>query len=320
MRFPFICKIPLGMINRWITELLAFSHKERSGIIGLLLIIIILIFGGKLISFFYPQENYDFSKWDDEISLYLKNQESTSTHRKLLTPFPFNPNTIDSMSLVQIGLPDKVIANLLRYRERGGYFRDKKGVQKIFGMTSEYFNQIDSFLLFTAGAVRSNNVSLSNDQNKFSTTFKQESPSHTSVKKRENSDPSPVELNSADSIALVQIRGIGPVLASRIIRYRNILGGYYAVSQIKEVYGLRDENFLTVSKYLVVNPSLIKTFNLNFSTLDQLGHHPYIGYRSGRKMLRLRDTRGRFGSADDLSPVLNSDSLRRRAPYLRFSQ
>src|SRR5665647_1059817 len=48
-----------------------------------------------------------------------------------------------------------------------------------------------------------------------------------------------LDLNSADSLHLLEIPGIGPVFASRIIRYRTLLGGYYAVDQLREVYGMR---------------------------------------------------------------------------------
>ena len=41
-----------------------------------------------------------------------------------------------------------------------------------------------------------------------------------------------VELNSADSTTLRRVPGIGPVFASRIVRFRSLLGGFYTVSQL----------------------------------------------------------------------------------------
>ena len=308
------------MDNRWITELLAFSRKERSGIIGLLLLIFLLLLGGQLISFFIPKEDYNFSKWEGEINLYLKNKDAKPSYNKLLTPFPFDPNSADSLTLSKIGLPDKVIANWLRYLARGGRFYDKKGVEKIFGMTPDYFSQLDSFLIIPVKSFAPREENHRTSQDKFYTDNRRDSVSRVSRVKWEKRVQPIIELNSADSISLVQIKGIGAILASRIIRYRTILGGYYTVNQLREVYGLREENFVTISPFLVADPSLIKTLNLNFSTLDELGHHPYIGFRSGRKLLRLRDTRGNFSSPEDLVSVLNSDSLIRLTPYLKFSQ
>ena len=129
-----------------------------------------------------------------------------------------------------------------------------------------------------------------------------------------------LEINNTDSISLLKIPGIGPVLASRIIRYRNLLGGFYAVTQLNEVYGMNRENTPAVAACLTVNRSNLKIFNINFSTIQELGRHPYIGYRTARKLLRLRDKKGKFLSADDLSSVVAPDSLTRLTPYLKFTQ
>ena len=311
------------MKAQWIRELFIFSRKERTGIISLLLIISFLIVIGKLIPFFIPSDKSNFEKWEAEVKGYLAKKESKEimfSEYNALRPFAFNPNEVDSVSLVSIGLPSKIISNWMKYRDKGGKFRDKDAIKKIFGITPKMFDQLESFILIppvdivvanpvhNGSAVKSNNV-LNPD-----TIHKQP------YSKKEKQYVIVLELNSTDSLHLLLIPGVGPVFASRIIRYRNLLGGYYAVSQLKEIYGMREENFVAVSQYFTAEKTAIKTFNINFSTMQELGRHPYLGFKTARKVFKLRDKIGKFTSPDDLSSVIATDSLNKLIPYLKFNQ
>ena len=308
------------MTTKWIRELFNFSRKERTGIIGLLLIIFILIVIGKLLPRFMPSDKTNFSKWEAEVNSYLSKSEKKIPGERALHPVTFNPNEVDSGRLVNMGVPPKVVANWVKYLEKGGRFRDKEGVKKIFGMTSELFEQLDSFMVIplenkavvkagsNASGVKSPNGLIRD------TILRQ------TFSKREKEPVMVLELNITDSLHLLEIPGIGPVFASRIIRYRNLLGGYYAVAQLREVYGMREENFMAVSQYFRVDQLTLKTFNINFSTIQELGRHPYVGFRTARKIFKLRDKMGKFSSPDDLSSVVAADSLKRLIPYMKFTQ
>lgn len=303
-----------------VRELLGFSRKERSGIIVLLLVIFLLILFGKLIPLFISSEKPDFSAWEAEVNTYLIKTEPQIAATLVLNLVSFDPNKVDSVSLSTMGLPERLSANWLKYLQHGGRFRDKEGVNKIYGMTPEIFEQLEPFILFSAQISKISNTKGLNPINKSLKGYWKDTSAHTEYQRKEKIILSIQELNSTDSINLLKIPGIGSVLASRIIRYRNLLGGFYDISQIKEVYGLRSENFTSVSAFLRVDASVVKTLNINFSTVQDLGHHPYIGFRTARKLIRQRDKKGMFLSANDLSVSLGSDSLKRLIPYLRFSE
>ena len=304
----------------WIHELFSFSKKERLGIVSLLFIIFLLVLIGKLIPYLVPSNTTDFSKWETEVSAYLANSKKQIPVERTFKLVEFNPNEVDSLSLVSMGVPSNVVANWMKYLEKGGRFRDKEGVKRIFGMTSDLFEQLDSFMIIPKVSIqevkagRNAIVAKSKSEYKHDTIF-----SHPILKSKKD-HVGVLELNSADSLHLLEIPGIGPVFASRIIRYRNLLGGYYAVDQLREVYGMREENFIAVAQYFMADPSALKTFNINFSTMKDLGRHPYIGFRTARKIFNLRDRIGKFSSADDLSQVVASDSLKRLIPYVKFIQ
>ena len=310
------------MGTKWIRGLFSFSRKERNGIIVLLFIIfiLILIVIGKLIPLLFPSEKTDFSKWEAEVDAYFANTEKSNPTNLPFSLSAFDPNDIDSIGLVKMGVPLKVASNWLKYLQKGGRFRNKQDVKKIFGMSTQLFERLDSFMVFKL----INNLPVKVNDNVL-VDRSHESPARDFSKQRNYEKPiekpvNLVELNSADSISLLEIKGIGPVFASRIIRFRNLLGGYWAVSQIKEVYGMKPENFETVSHYFTVDPTTIKTFNINFSTVQELGRHPYIGFKTARKILKLRDQKGKFYSTDDLTTIVSTDTLLKLSPYLRFSQ
>ncbi len=303
---------------RWFRELFSFSAKERNGIIGLLFIIFILVVIGKLIPQLIPSDKTDFSGWDAEVNAYL-DRNSTEMHRETtLHPVAFNPNDVDSVDLITMGLPPRVASNWVKYLRKGGRFRDKEGVKKIFGMTPALYGRLDSFLVFPAPITTAANNLPEIRKDKPTFINVPDSLSRQQYTEKNAVKIEVQELNSTDSINLLDIPGIGPVFASRIIRYRNLLGGYYSVSQLKEVYGMREDNYLAVSKYFTVDSSAHKTINVNFSTLQELGRHPYIGYSAARKICKLRDRTGKFSSPENLSPVVTGDSLKKLIPYMRF--
>lgn len=302
---------------RWIRELCCFSRKERNGIIVLLMLIFLLLAAGKFIPRLIPSRTTDFSAWNAEVDAYLAHDKPAKPTEIKLHPVIFNPNEVDSARLRAMGVPPVVSANWLKYLKMGGRFRNKEALRKIFGMTPALYEQLDRFIdIPVTTDVRTRYDSPGERP------VAEKGPDTVSRKKyHETRKGTPVlqELNSTDSVRLLDIPGIGPVFAARIIRYRNLLGGYYDVSQLKEIYGMREENFAAVSKYVTVDRSLLRTLNVNFLTIQELGRHPYIGYNTARKLCRLRDKAGKFSSPEYLSPIVTGDSLIRLVPYLKFT-
>ncbi len=97
-----------------------------------------------------------------------------------------------------------------------------------------------------------------------------------------------VELNAADSTALVSLRGIGPYYARKIIEYRDLLGGYYAAEQLLEVYGMDEERFVPLKECVTADPSLIRPLDIWTLPEDSLARHPYVGRSAARSIIRYR--------------------------------
>lgn len=301
-------KFPVEL--RKMRELFIFTEREKRGIILLLCLIFLLSAIDVLLPLFFREKKYDFTRWESEIDLYFASQDTIQSKGSRIIE-DFNPNEVDSVKLVRMGVSARVARNWCRYLEAGGKFKRKEDLKKIYGMSAELYNRLERYIRIPLEKSRIVKTALSNN------------PVPVSQAERKFSGKKiyePVNLNEADSSQLENLPGIGPVLAPRIIRFRKILGGFYSVAQLKEVYGMRPEHYSTVSPYLFVKDGDCQKFNINFSTLQELGHHPYIGYRTGSRILDLRDKRGKFTSPGDLSCLMGEDSLKKLAPYLTFGQ
>ena len=133
--------------------------------------------------------------------------------------------------------------------------------------------------------------------------------------------PLRVELNSADTLTLQLMHGIGPAYARRIVRYRERLGGFLSTDQLLEVYGFTPELLAHIAPTLKLDTTGVRRIPINTIELKQLAKHPYVEYYQARDIVRLRQRGVRFHTADDLRtvPSMADSTLERLLPYLDFS-
>jgi DNA uptake protein ComE-like DNA-binding protein len=129
-----------------------------------------------------------------------------------------------------------------------------------------------------------------------------------------------IELNSADSAKLTELRGIGPSFAMRIIRYRNRLGGFCHKEQLKEVFGLDSVVYAGLQSQVRVDPLHIKKILVNSVTFSGLSRFPYLSYKQMNAIIQFREQHGDFTSLADMKniAILNKGILRKIEPYISF--
>ena len=127
-----------------------------------------------------------------------------------------------------------------------------------------------------------------------------------------------IDLNSCDSASLEALPGIGPVLSARIIRYRNLLGGFASVSQLSEVYGLPEETFNMISGRLTADSSAIKRININTADYKQLIRLPYFDKYEVAAILKYRELKGRIGDLNEMveNKLITKEKLIKIRSYL----
>lgn len=123
--------------------------------------------------------------------------------------------------------------------------------------------------------------------------------------------PKLIEINSADSLDLDELPGIGPAFARRIIRYREMLGGFAYPAQLKEVYGMDSARLSGFIKLVRIDTSGIRKLDVNKATFKELLAHPYLEYEQVKAIARFRDKKGRLESPGELwAAGILADSLR----------
>ncbi|MFA6128421.1 MAG: helix-hairpin-helix domain-containing protein [Bacteroidales bacterium] len=121
-----------------------------------------------------------------------------------------------------------------------------------------------------------------------------------------------IEINSADSVTLLELPGVGPVFAKRILKYRQMLGGFVNLQQLKEVYGMDTVRLNGFIKLISIDTSKIRKLNLNTATFKELLAHPYLEYEQVIAIARFRDKKGLLKSPGELwAAGILADSLRR---------
>lgn len=132
----------------------------------------------------------------------------------------------------------------------------------------------------------------------------------------------PLDLNLADSVALLAVPGIGPGTAGRIVNYRNRLGFYHHLDQLSEVWGLRPENLERMKGSLTVNGNIqsMPHIRLNAAEVSRLQRHPYAGYKVSRVVEAYVKEHGELHSLNECFAIKGVESAvwTKLAPYLQF--
>ncbi len=129
-----------------------------------------------------------------------------------------------------------------------------------------------------------------------------------------------IEINTADSAKLTELRGIGPAFARRIIGYRQRLGGFYKKEQLKEVFGLDSMTYAALEPQIKVDALHIKKININAITFEELIQFPYLSYKQKNAVVRFREEHGDYESINDLGniAIMDEATLHKVKPYFKF--
>jgi competence ComEA-like helix-hairpin-helix protein len=134
--------------------------------------------------------------------------------------------------------------------------------------------------------------------------------------------PQPIDINRADSVQLLPLPGIGPVYAGRIVKYRNLLGGFVQVEQLAEVYGISMETLDRIRERIYADTTAIRKIRLDSATFSDLLRHPYLKFENVKALVEYRDFAGTIQSPRELqdNAILPDTLLQKLIPYLNFGQ
>ncbi len=317
------------MYNNLVKDWFYFSRMQRKGIIVLLLLIGMIPLLSQLAGSCERQGDIDMESFFRQVSLYdslvaameaglARDQDQpqrektreVSRQSRLVPPGPFDPNSISRDQWESMGVPVHLARSIGNYLAAGGSFRFKEDLQRLYLMEDHIYEQLAGFIELPERA----------DVKPASEGIPPGRADTQRLAAREDV-PLLVQLNRADSTELTSLRGIGPVFSRRIVRYRELLGGYHDSEQLLEVFGMDSLRYEGIKPYVVADTLAIRQIDLNEAAFADLVRHPYIDRQVANAILNLRQQHGLFSCPSDINrSYLVCDSLwKRLSPYLKAS-
>lgn len=290
----------MNFIHQFLSTWFSFNKQQRNGVIVLCTLILALFIIRLCISNFITPKAVliaDFSSTNlpkatlDKIEL-----NDTSAGEAESKLFVFDPNIVTKEQLLKLGFSTKTANTFINYREKGANFKKKEDVKKIYGVNELLYNNIEPYILIEEKTKKESTIATEKKTTKKSIAI--------------------IELNTADSLSLLPLPGIGGGYAKRILKYRSLLGGYYNTEQLKEVYGFSDSLFAAVKPYVKTDAALVNKLNLNTENFKELNSHPYISYEETKDIFNYRRKNGAIKTKEHAKEILGEETFKKIEPYL----
>jgi DNA uptake protein ComE-like DNA-binding protein len=206
-------------------------------------------------------------------------------------------NELNFKDWIDLGFSEKQAKMILSYKKKIQNFRNSQDLAKVYCISDDFIDNNEKKL----------NYSISNkvrDVNIIKDTIFSSNSLHNDERELVK-----IDLNSCTQPELITVYGIGEVLSKRIIKYRDLLGGFVRTNQLKEVYGIIPENFEIIKERFVIK-SKIRLIDINSASFKTLIRHPYLNKSHVNSILNYIKQHGRFKSKNDLKLLYSiSDSI-----------
>ncbi len=277
-----------------IKDYFSFNKKERNGILLLSFILFFLILFYQFSYLLKTDAKTDFSDFEKALSeLEYANDSPQLKEKKSL--FIFNPNTLNDDGWLALGLSEGKLKVLRNYQKSGGYFKKKEDLQRCYAFGDTFYNIIKEYV-----SIPEIDEPEPKSQQPITTT-------------------QIIELNQADSLDLISVKGIGSFYAKQILKYRNELGGFYSFSQFSEIWGLEKLDVEKIKLLTTIDTLLISNININTATIEKLRNHPYLNYKQAKMIVNYREQHGNYHQLKDICEIkpISLELFRKIAPYFQ---
>jgi len=218
-------------------------------------------------------------------------------------------------------LTNKQIQSIHNYESKGGRFYRKEDLAKMYVIDSTTYFRLAPYVVIPKDENQQIRYAKSNEWRKDVKTTS-DSLRKQEWKNNAYTPPAPVivAMNIADTSAWKEMKGIGSGYARRIVKYRNMLGGFVHKEQLLEVYGFPEETYTELEAYLTIDTMYVEQIPINTATAKELASHPYIDWKVARSIVAIREQHGPYESLDSIqkSDLVSPDLYRKIVSYLRL--
>jgi DNA uptake protein ComE-like DNA-binding protein len=308
-------------VSDWISEYFAFSQTEVRGTVILLLFTLGVI---GLSAFFTgrsspaPIPNSDWEALQGLVAQLDSNQAASyyAQNERSIVLRSFDPNAADSATLTQLGLSPWTARRVLRYRAKGGVFRVKSDFKKMYGLPEATYARLYDYIQLPERQPRPAAEPIKGPSSRA------DQPGASYAKRTEVAERrDPLDINAADTSSLKRLPGIGSTLSARIVKYRQLLGGFHRLEQLQEVYHMSERGAASLrTEAYIAEGNQVRRLNINRLDAKTLAQHPYISWEVAWAVVNHRRDYGNYQTLEDLREVylIDEELFAKLTPYLEI--
>lgn len=255
------------------------------------------------------QTHYEPGYKTSDRSASYTSANSYTAHETKAQLFKFDPNSIDVAGWQKLGVKEKTANSIQKYLSKGGKFREPSDIKKVWGISPELQQKLLPYVDIAPVA----------QQPYYKAKY---FPAAAYVKNDyQKRIVDAIDINEADTSAYIALPAIGSKLAGRIVNFRERLGGFYAIAQVSETFGLPDSSYQKIKPFLRLNSRTLRQMNINTVSEEQLRQHPYVRWQLAKVIIEYRKQHGSFASVADLRKIMiiTEEIFKRIEPYLKLA-
>ena len=221
----------------------------------------------------------------------------------------FDPNTVDSMTLIGFGLKEWKVRNFLHYRAAGKVFRSAEEMGKTYGWTEEDVEKVRGYV--RVEIMDGKNENYGKDRNGW-----ERKEEHLNKASNKFQSLTKVDINTADTALLQRVPGVGEKISDAIVKYRTRLGGFHSIDQLLDIKIVSPE----LLEWFTVSAPDVQKIPLNKASFQALNRHPYISYEQAKALLQYIRLYGKVKDEKALieTGIFTEEEVERLKPYLTF--
>lgn len=270
-------------------EYFSFNKDQRIGLTVLVVLIIALQLLYFFVDFSLQQSN---SKEEEQ---WLSMQTEIDSMKAIVNDntykiYPFNPNFITDFKGYKLGMKVEEIDRLLAFRKTNKYVNSAQEFQNVTKVSDSLLAVIAPYFKFPDW-VKNKKQYTSYEKSNFKDFTKKEKITV-------------LDINQATKEDLIKIYGIGEGISERILKQKEVLGGFVSMSQMEDVWGLSPEVIAELNKYFKIGVlPLVKKIDINNISTKEMAKFPYFRYALAREIVTFRSMNGGIKSAEDLTKI-----------------
>ncbi len=274
-----------------------FTKQQRSGVFVLLLLIVVL----QCVYFFTDFTTDKYNENDQQEIIAFQQEIDSLALVKKSSKYeirPYNPNFITDYKGYVLGMSVEEIDRLHSFRKLNKYANSAKEFQQITKVSDSLLKAMSPKFKFPDW------VTKKNTSNKYSSSYQK-------------------DLNKAEAKDVHKATNLEYKIAYRIVNFRKKLRGFLTFEQLKDVYGLSEDDIKKVTdKFVLKTIPNIKKININLASASELAELAYINEYMAANIIDERVLREGYKSLDELNYVAHFpvEKLDRIKLYLTINE